>query len=87
MYKKQVGLVSILPITLLEVRMKKRWFFSIPYHMSHVGYVEAATKEEALELAWGENPSVCHHCSDHVEVGEPIDGEQTTIESVEEEPT
>jgi hypothetical protein len=49
----------------------KKWSVSIPWHASVCVRVEADTAEEAIEKAIEiAQPSLCHQCSDEIELGE-----------------
>ncbi len=49
----------------------KKWSIAIPWHCTVFIEVEAETEKEAIEK--GEcrvYPTLCHQCTDHVELGE-----------------
>ena len=49
----------------------KKYSVSIPWFCSVIVQVEAAHKEEAEEKALREaGPSLCHQCSDNIDMGE-----------------
>jgi hypothetical protein len=51
--------------------MKKRYSVSIPWHCSVVVCVDAQTAEEAKAVALEKvYPSICHQCSDELELGD-----------------
>jgi len=51
--------------------MTKKYSVSIPWHCSVVVEVEAENAEEAAEKALNDvNPTLCHQCSDEVELGD-----------------
>lgn len=58
-----------------EPKKLKKYSVSIPYHASVIVEVEATDKQDAVHAAWEKvgAPSLCHQCSDEVEMGEAND--------------
>lgn len=53
--------------------MSKKWrIYGVIDATTYVGVVEAETKEEAEKKGWEkiDNPSICHHCSESIDVGD-----------------
>jgi len=58
------------------------YYVSIGYYASFNVKVEADSKEEALDKAYDESPpSLCHHCSTNLEVGEVIENSELIEEA------
>lgn len=54
----------------------KKWFYRQSIYADVIGYIYADTKEEAIKKAEANfHLSVCHQCSDHLEIGDPTDKE------------
>ena len=54
----------------------KKWSVNIPiYASANYNDIVAETEEEAIEKAYQKGiPTLCHHCSHEIEVGEYADG-------------